>query len=198
MPPHGPRRSAAPAAKGGRVRSSAPTSFSRSSRRLHRAPAARLLVCFSAEAGPGTGQSTAVLCARGPSPHPQPCPSGRGCRGDCLARRQEVDVNGANARGPEEGSGKGGGVCSTPTQRSGGVTRRKPYQRLPNANRLKRPNKQTNNPVHLSKKVKSWWAKICMLKLETNEKVGDETFPPGTHERPGANFPNKRRTLGNR
>ena len=91
-----------------------------------------------------------------------------------------------------------GGVCSTPTQRSGGVTRRKPYQRLPNANRLKRPNKQTNNPVHLSKKVKSWWTKICMLKLETNEKVGDETFPPGTHERPGANFPNKRRTLGNR
>lgn len=122
MPPHGPRRSAAPAAKGGRVRSSAPTSFSRSSRRLHRAPAARLLVCFSAEAGPGTGQSTAVLCARGPSPHPQPCPSGRGCRGDCLARRQEVDVNGANARGPEEGSGKGGGVFDPHTKKWGGHT----------------------------------------------------------------------------
>lgn len=37
-----------------------------------------------------------------------------------------------------------------------------------------------------------------MLKLKTNEKVGDETFPPGTHERHGANFPNKRRPLGNR
>nr|CAI9697805.1 unnamed protein product [Rangifer tarandus platyrhynchus] len=72
-------------------------------KRLHRAPAARLLVWFSAEAGPGTGQSTAVRGAQGPSPHPQPCPSGSGCRGDCLARRQEVDVNGANARGPEEG-----------------------------------------------------------------------------------------------
>lgn len=37
-----------------------------------------------------------------------------------------------------------------------------------------------------------------MLKLKTNEKVGDEAFLPGTHERPGANFPNKRRILGNR
>lgn len=89
------------------------------------------------------------------------------------------------------------GVCSTPKQRRG-VTRREPYQRLPNANPLKRPNKQTNKPVHLSKKVKSWRAKICMLKLKTNEKVGDEAFLPGTHERPGANFPNKRRILGNR
>ena len=88
-------------------------------------------------------------------------------------------------------------MCSTPKQRRG-VTRREPYQRLPNANPLKRPNKQTNKPVHLSKKVKSWRAKICMLKLKTNEKVGDEAFLPGTHERPGANFPNKRRILGNR
>ena len=79
-------------------------------------------------------------------------------------------------------------MCSTPKQRRG-VTRREPYQRLPNANPLKRPNKQTNKPVHLSKKVKSWRAKICMLKLKTNEKVGDEAFLPGTHERPGANFP---------
>ena len=118
VPPHGLRRSGAPAAKGGHVRSSAPTSSSRGSRRLHRAPAPRLLVCFSAEAVPGTGQSTAAPCAQGPSPHPRPCPSGRGCRGDCLARRQEVDVNRANARGPEEGSGGWG--CVRPPNKEGG------------------------------------------------------------------------------
>lgn len=58
--------------------------------------------------------------------------------------------------------------------------------------------KEKKKPIRLSKKMKIRRTKICMLKLKTNEKVGDETFPPGTHERHGANFPNKRRPLGNR
>lgn len=99
VPPHDHGRSAAPPAKGGHVRSSAPTSSPAvTAFRPSPGPAAP---CLLLRRG-GAGHRPINGCALrpGPLPHPQPRPSGRGCRGDCLARRQEVDVNGANARGP--------------------------------------------------------------------------------------------------
>ena len=122
VPPHGPGHPAAPPAHGGHVHSSAPASSSRGSRRLHRAPARDSLSGSPQRRGPGAGKSAAALRALGPPRHaPKPCQSGRGCRGDGLARRQEADVNGANTRGPEEGSGKGGGgVGVRPPNKEGG------------------------------------------------------------------------------
>ncbi|NIG58514.1 not available [Pontoporia blainvillei] len=122
LPPHGPGHLAAPPAHGGHVHSSAPTSSSRGSRRLHRAPARDSLSGSPQRRGPGAGKSEAALHALGPPRHaPKPCQSGRGCRVDGLARRQEADVNEGNARGPEEGSGKGGGGVSVrPPNKEGG------------------------------------------------------------------------------
>lgn len=80
----------------------------------------RLLVRLSAGAGLGGRQSAAARHPATPPGHPHPANQSTVAWSYRLAPEPEVDVNGAQARGPEEGSGKGWG-CATPTQRNGGA-----------------------------------------------------------------------------
>ena len=186
VPPHGPGHPAAPPAHGGHVHSSAPASSSRGSRRLHRAPARDSLSGSPQRRGPGAGKSAAALRALGPLATP-PSPANQAAVAVATAWREGRRLTsteptlGALRKGLEKGEGEW--VCDPQTKKGGDAEKGS----LTTPKRKTSEEKEKKKPIYLSKKMKIRRTKICMLKLKTNEKVGDETFPPGTHERHGAN-----------
>ena len=120
VPPHGPRRSAAPAAKGGHVRSSAPTSLSRGSRRLHRAPARGSLSASPQRRGRALANQRLPSAPR--APRHTLGPAHRAAVAVATAWREGWRLTSTEpTRGAlRQGLEGGGGLCSTPKQRSGG------------------------------------------------------------------------------